>query len=243
MKKIFLILISVCLLLALAACDGGENIDNLPTGTPTDAPTEAPTEAPEGINESEWNEMLSDEVFENYTVIMDGKMTVTTNGIVEVEDELVKERIKVACDKMSIEIFVDGEFSEPMVFDGELAESQKIQSSQLFMLLLDKYDSFVYDKDAKVYIVEETITIDAVLKGMSFMEDGSVAEFDVPAVIEMKDAEVRISDDGKLASFTCDYTQTMEMGEGYTVSTSGLTTWTFSDFGTTVIEEASSDLA
>lgn len=58
--------------------------------------------------------------------------------------------------------------------------------------------------------------------------------FDVPAVIEMREATVELSADGSLVKLVCDYSQKMELG--IVTETSGITTWTFSNYGTTVIE-------
>lgn len=249
MKKTFLVLILACLLVALVACGSDEvtTAEGTSTTMPVDTATTpadttttpADTEAPGGISETEWNGMLSDEMFENYTFVMEGEMTVTQNGEVQSTSD-VKERIKIASDKISIELFAadtDSEAtdSEAMVFDGEYAAALKLQYTEIFVPLLQKYDSFVYDANTKTYKVTETVTIDTVLTGINFYEDESFEMFDLPATIEMREGEVMLSDDGKLLTFVCDYTQTMNMGGG-AIATSGITTWTFSDFGTTVIE-------
>ena len=121
-----------------------------------------------------------------------------------------------------------GEFT--LVYDGEVAESQKIQNSHLFLFILREYDNFVYDADTNTYIIPETVVMEDVVKSIG--EGGKM--FDVEVRIEIREAVVTFTDDGMLSTFTCDYTQTMYMDQ--TITTSGQTTWTFSDFGTTVIE-------
>ena len=53
--------------------------------------------------------------------------------------------------------------------------------------------------------------------------------------IEVKNGSASISEDGRIARLTCDYSQTMTMGDS-TVKATGVTEWTFSDYMTTVVE-------
>ena len=228
MKKILLVLLTLCLLCSLIACDKGDDPETNDT-TP---------ETNDALSETEWKAMISDDVLANYTVMMEGKMSVTENGVADGSGEQnIKQIIKVANNMLSIEMFVDGESVEPIVLEGDLAAKQNEQATQLFKIMLAKYDAFTYDKEKKVYTVSEPVTIETVLAGFSYNPDGSMVEFDVPAVIEMRDATVTVSENGQLVSFDCDYSQSMTMSED-TVVTSGLVTWTFSDFGTTVIENS-----
>ena len=127
------------------------------------------------------------------------------------------------------------EDEELVIADGEIAEAQKLQYSQVFMTLLEDYKNFTYDADTNTYKVMTNVKVEKVLKAVSFSPDGSVTTFDLPTVLEMREAEVTVSSDGKLIKFVCDYSQTMDM-YGTTMVTAGKTTWTFSDYGTTVIE-------
>ncbi|MBO5883699.1 MAG: hypothetical protein J6Q78_04775 [Clostridia bacterium] len=228
MKKILLLLISFILLLSLVACNDGDGTNNSggdPSGTSSTV-----------LNEAEWDQMISDDMLANYTVIMEGNMSVTTNGKEEGTSD-VKQKTKVANDKLSMEIFAGDQSVDTMVIDGDLAKAQMTQTSQLFKTLMAEYDNFTYDADKKIYKVTESVTIDTVLKGFGYQDEGAVREFDVPTVIVMRDAEITVSEDGKLVSFVCDYSQSMTMTDGDEVVTSGVVTWSFSDFGTTVIEE------
>lgn len=248
MKKLLLILSCILLIFSLVACNGnkdnGENENGNGSETPGNVETPGESESPEepetpdnsgALNESEWNKVVSKDNFDNYTVKLVGKMTVTENGVSAGESDMEQE-IKVTANKMTIELFFEGESIYIDAIEGDMLESQKVQASQLFILLLSKFDNFVYDADEDVYKLAEAITINTTLKGITYTPDGQMIEFDVPAVIEMRDAKVTLSEEGKLEFFTCDYTQTMNMEGGNVVSTSGLTTWTFSNFGTTVIE-------
>lgn len=227
MKKILLLLISVILLLSVVACNDGDGNNNS-EGDPSDV---------EGVlKESEWDQLLSDDMLANYTVIMEGNMSVTTNGKDEGTSD-VKQKTKVANGKLSMEIFAGDQSIDTMVIDGDLAKAQMTQTSQLFKTLMAEYDNFTYDADKKIYKVTESVTIDTVLKGFGYEDGGAIREFDVPTVIVMRDAEITVSEDGELVSFVCDYSQSMSMTDGDEVVTSGNVTWSFSDFGTTVIED------
>ena len=227
MKKFILILLTLCLLCSLIACDKGDDPQTPSETTATD----------DTLSETEWKAMISDDMLTNYTVVMEGKMSVTQNGVADdaVEQD-IKQKIKIANDMISIEMVANGESVEPLVLEGDLAAKQNEQTTQLFKILLAKYDAYTYDKDKKVYTVSEPVTIETVLTGFSYEADGSITDFEIPAVIEMRDATVTVSENGQLVSFVCDYSQSMTMSEDSVTVTSGLVTWTFSDFGTTVIE-------
>ncbi len=190
-----------------------------------------------GLSKDKWLEMISDASFENYTVKLEGTMTVTNKN--ENTTNTIKEIIKFADDKMAMQMFVEDPNSssdDPISFviDGDMAKAQKIQNTQLFIALLQEYESFVYDGATKTYKVPNTISIDTVLKGFSSDENGMVT-IDVPAKLEMREAEVTVSNDGKLVKFVCDYSQTMTMDDDGPTTVSGKTTWEFYDYGTTVI--------
>lgn len=258
MKKLLLILTSMCLLFTLAACDisiedlealagvtapaelGGADLD-LPSAITTDAVDKNEETATEkqsfnAMAKNDWMDMIDDSVFENYTCMMEGVMTVTQNGANE-GTTAVKEMIRVTEEKMASDIYADGEYVETIVVDGDTAAAQKEQSAQIFKTLLAEYDSFSYDAQTNTYKVTATVKIETVLKSLTYdLESGQMVTADVPAVIEMHEAELTLTEDGKLSTFVCDYSQTMTMVAGFSVTTSGRVTWNFSDFGTTVID-------
>lgn len=186
-----------------------------------------------GLSEEKWNTMLSDANFENYTLTMEGTMTATDQGMPDTTSN-VKSIIKMTEDKMALDILNDDILGD-LLFDGEIAEAQKIQYSQVFMTLLEDYKNFTYDAETDTYKVTTNVRIEKVLKGIIIENGETPTLFDIPTVLEMREAEVTVSGDGKLLKFVCDYSQTMDVGGGE-MSFSGITTWTFSDYGTTVIE-------
>ena len=240
MKKKFakLLMAMLCLSLCLAmlaSCDltdlnplkaGQENAEkegSEPENSETDV---------EAMAKAEWNEKVAEKNFENYTVSMEGRMTVTQAGLYETTADM-SQIIKVTSDKISITILSDvaGDSDEyTQVYEGEIAEVTKTQNAQLFLTIIRDYENFVYDKETKTYKIPEPVVFEEVLKGIEGQE-----LFDVPTRIEVREASVTFTKDGLLATLVSDYSQTMELA-GQTVTTSGKVTWTFSNFGTTVIE-------
>ena len=196
------------------------------------------TEAVITIDASKWAQMISEASFENYTLDAEGVMTVIQNGVEQAPSD-VKQRIKVTADKIAISLSATdtetgADDSEDLVFDGDIAEAQKLQYSQLFMAMLKDFSNFTYDAETGTYVIPETVNIEMTLKAISIMGD-AVEMFDAPTKIEMREASVTVSEDGKLLKLVCDYTQTMDI-YGAATSTAGKIVWSFSDYGTTVIE-------
>ncbi|MBQ8345565.1 MAG: hypothetical protein IJY42_04800 [Clostridia bacterium] len=200
-----------------------------------------------GISKSKWDTMLSAANFENYTLTTEGVMTVTsaTNSF-PASTSRVKTICNMTADKMALQLFAADENAqitdsnaEIMVYDGEIAKAQKVQYAQLFLTVLEGYEHFVYDAETQTYKITETITIQKNLESVVVGGDDSVSTMEVPAVIVIKNAEATLSADGKILKLVCDYSQAMEMNND-TVTTSGLTTWIFTDYGTTVIEATKS---
>ena len=163
-------------------------------------------------------------------------MTVTQNGQEDVTAD-VSQTIKVTSDKVSVTARANapgqnGETEElTQTYDGEMAQIYKTQTAQLFLRMIRDYDNFVYDKATNTYKIPETVVVEETLKGTSSTE----GMIDVPTRIEIREAVVTFTNDGKLAKLVSDYSQTMTM-DGDSITTAGKTTWTFSNFGTTVIE-------
>ena len=193
----------------------------------------------EGISENKWDSMISDTAFENYTFTTEGKMTVSATGQqTTVSDQ--KSTVKIADDKIEIILYAEeasGSASDgvSMKFDGELAEAMKSQYMQIFMIVLKDYENFEYNAESNTYKIEETLTVSDDMIGVAGHGE-SFTTFTIPTVIEIRNAEATLSDDGKILKLVCDYSQTMDTGNGTFTTTSGITTWTFSDYGTTVIE-------
>lgn len=177
---------------------------------------------------------------DNYTLTLEGLMTVTKNGVEEGKTNM-KQVLKIADGKAEIILFVEngnGEMEqagESMLLEGEMAKAQTEQNNKLLETILAKYDKFVYDAETESYAITETITVEEVVDGVEQDHvSGTLVPIKVPTKITIKDAKVTLTEDGKLAKLVCDYTQEMNLEDGITV-TSGINTWTVTDYGTTVI--------
>ena len=170
-----------------------------------------------GISEEKWELMLSEENFENYTLTQSGYIVYEGTG----NDGAIQQDavVKFADGKVQITMELDGGEADTVVFTGEEANLQKSIYSQVFMALLDAYDSYTYDETNDVYEVNETVTVEFEAYGM-------------PVVIVMEEGQANISKDGKIVDFVCDFTQTT----GEVISRTEMH-WTFSDYGTTVITD------
>ena len=234
MKKILILMLVALMIVSLVACDDStvETPSTDGTTTAADTTTAAPSQ---GLAAPEWSNMLSAANFENYTVTYTGRMTVVEENVTSDVNQIVR----VAGGRMELVIFMSDEDSSDEeffsdVYEGDIAKSQKQELEQVFLLMLSKRDAFKYDAESDTYLVTETITIEETMVGISYI-DGIPQEFDCPTVIEMRNGEVSVSEDGKLMKFTCDYSQTMDL-HGQLTTIIGHTTWTFSDYGTTVID-------
>lgn len=172
-----------------------------------------------GVSEEKWEAMLAEENFENYTLTQSGY--VVYEGA-DIDGGIQQDAVvKFADDKVQLIMELDGELATEIVYTGEEATLQRSTYTQVFMALLDAYESYTYDAASDVYKVNEKVTVELTV-------------YDMPVVIVMEEGQVKLSDDGRIVDFTCDYTQTTN---GILMTTE--MHWTFSDYGTTVIDEES----
>ena len=211
-----------------------------PAQSETQAPTQSETQAPAqsetqeeakdtGVSEDTWNSMISDDIFANYTVEMKGLMTAYFNGTSQGESD-AHAIYHITNDAIEFVIMDQGEPVGSMVLEGNDAISQKYEFSIIFRSILNEYDKFVYDPETDEYLIDDaTINVDA-----HVVTNGVLSEDTIPVVIEVKNGKASFSEDDKIAKLVCDYTQTMTQNGG-TTKVTGVVSWTFSDFGTTVI--------
>ena len=181
------------------------------------------------ISEEEWETMLDPSNFENYTVDLQGNMTVRVNGVTQTENYPVHTVCRVTENAVEV-VIIDGDNEASVVLTGDEAEVQKTESSQLFLIILGGYEDFEYDEKTGEYIIPNKM----IETNITTIVNGETAE-KIPVAITVKSGRVKLSDGGKIAKLTCEYSQKMELAEGQTTVTEGNTTWTFSNFGTTVV--------
>lgn len=185
------------------------------------------------VTEQGWDGSLAEQAFENVTI----------NYVFIIEqaygddlqnDDIVGAKtiniVKIADDKVYIKTGMydqNGEFSdvaEGVLVGGE-ATIQKNWFLAMFKALLEEYDNFVYDSEKGVYVNPEEITVT-----VSMGEGGHTVD-------KMTDGKVKFGQNGKLEYFECNHTESVYFDGELAVSVSGKIVWTWSDYGTTVIEE------
>lgn len=235
LSKILCLALCLCCLFSFAACDQLEGILGL-LGTLSGS-GDGGSGGGEGggsvgieVTEQQWAEMIAEDNFVNYTIDFDGDMTVYMDDVLQAAEK-TSSTYRVTADAVQMVLHFPDSEDLVMTMTGDDATIQKTQISQIFLALLAEYDNFTYDSESKAYKVGEvsfTTDIYAIV-------DGSTAATPIPTTFDIENGTVTISEDGKLLSFTCNYTQTMDM-TFRVIKTTGKTTWTFSNYGTTTIE-------
>ena len=205
-----------------------------PEGTTSEIPSVG------GIDKTGWEAMLNPENFTNYTFKVTGTMTAMVDGqnqgVSNIDETIMVTADKVKITALAYDTESDASDDFSVTLSGKEAEAQITQYTQIFMPILSRYESFVYDAETGTYSINDTVAMDVILIGISYSHDGTISTFEAPAHLEFSQATATLSEDGKLATFVCNYSQSMTTN-GYNVVTDGTTTWTFSNFGTTVIED------
>ncbi len=176
----------------------------------------------EGISEDEWNTAIADQKFDNVTVYY------TLEDASHNSEQLVMIT-EADVYRKAISTLKNGEISKAeKVFTGEEAQMQRDLFLGVFLALLAEKDNYVYDPVEKIYNAPEEVS-------------ARIERSETYYVIEtLKGGKVKFGADGKLEYFTGELTETLyseEGSEGYTYDM----TVTFSDYGTTVVDENTSD--
>ncbi|MBQ9760752.1 MAG: hypothetical protein IJW16_05330 [Clostridia bacterium] len=176
----------------------------------------------DGIDEEGWKAMLAAPNFSNYTLNQSGTMTMTMDGqsITNRQDAV----LKINPDKIDHSLKIDGEEVINGVITGEEAAAQKANYEKTFLAVLADFNNFEYDTDEKVYKNPNKVIVD-------------LTQGEYTAKLEMENGKVTLSEDGKLVKFTCKLTQTTTIPERGDQVAVGDITWTFSDYGTTVVAD------
>lgn len=204
-----------------------------PTQSEPESSTPTEEEVFTGITEEEWNAAIAPISFENYTMVADGY--VKQNDGTEMQQYNV---IKMTENRMTVDMTatlykklgVTLETPEVMnvLFDfyenPDEFEAQKNAQEQVFLALLADYKNYQWNAEKQAYVCTQPFTVEIYM-----------AVYDTSVSILMTNGSLYLTNNGKVDKFVCDYTQTMVMpGETMVVDTNF--TWTFSDYGTTVIE-------
>ena len=225
MKKlisiILVLIMCVSLGSSLVACDEIELPETTEEATEgaTEGATEEATVGPEGISKEDWQEAIANDNFTNVTIeygleVGDGKKQ---THVVKITPDAVYRKMTT---------IVDGEeYTLEYLFTDEEAEIQAKMFIDTFLSLLSERENFVYDMENGVYNAPEEVSVDITgAEGMTATET-------------MKNGQVKFGKDGSLEVFTCELTETVYFDGELMHSDTYNTTWTFKDYGHTVITE------
>jgi hypothetical protein len=224
MKKILSLILAAVLCFAsvasLASCDNiRENLGDY-VGGGSEGGSESESETFTGIDEEEWQESLSEQKFDNVTInykleIIEGQSADQTH-VVKIAENAVYRKMTMAMGGQDM--------SDEVTFTDAEAEQQKSMFLQVFLSLLADRDNFVYDAEQDAYLSPSTVnvTLD--------MGDGN------KATEEMKDGKVTFDEKGNIEYFYCVLTETYIINGEVANAITCKATWTFSDYGTTVVE-------
>jgi uncharacterized lipoprotein YehR (DUF1307 family) len=219
MKKLISMILALVLCMslgcALVSCDE----DALPEGTDATNGTEEATVGPEGISKEEWQEAIANDNFTNVTIEY---VLETAEG--EKQSHIVKITPNMVYRKMTATLGGE-EYSQEYLFTEEEAQIQGKMFVDVFLSLLAERDNFVYDMENGVYNAPEEVstTVEAG-EGMTAKET-------------MKNGQVKFSKNGSLETFVCNLTEAAYMNEQIVHEDTYSATWTFKNYGDTVITE------
>lgn len=240
MKKFFITIVSICIFLSLTAC-GNKSNNNSKNET---------------ISKDQWSSMLAESNFENCTIVseyyiftygisLDGTSADSASGAFSTGTNLTMTKMrsttKITADKVSQSVLpeehdsIPSNFS-PTICDGEVAQAIKKVGIQSFKIMIEDYDNFTYDSATNTYKLKAPTTINKVMD-YPVIDGNSVTYESTTANLDLHAAEISVSKDGKLLSVVCNYT-THDGDQDYNIPDH---TWSFSDYGTTVIEDETND--
>ena len=179
-------------------------------------------EGDDGLTEAEWQAMLAAPNFENYTFRQSATLNYSgASGNATIDQDVI---IKITADMMTITDQLGQGLNA--TFEGDELDEQRGAYEDVFLALLADFDNFAYDADTATYKTNSTISLD-----LDLQSEGLTAK------ITMKDGVVTLTEDGKLAKFSCHFTQEMTVpGVGDITVIAPDMTWSFSAYGTTVID-------
>ncbi len=190
------------------------------------------------INEQNWDSALSEEVFNNVTI----SFTFLVENIVDVKgnyvdaEEGVKtvQLFKSTDEKVYRKAYVynaDGTYREDEYFEltliGTEAQMQRKMFYDMFAALLKNYDNFTYDDEKNIYKSPSEIIVDV---------SDSVGETQLQVFESINNAQIKFGTNGKLEYFESDHKESIYEDDLLLASISGKILWTYSNYGTTIID-------
>lgn len=227
MKRQVIIIIGACLCAAVAI-GAVVGVISMQPGETTTTTTQAPPSTPPtggAMTKAQWEAMLDPSNFENFTVIGQTSMKYSfMNQNYSNEQETIT---KITNNKVRLGLVFEGKDQGYQTYEGIEAEEQRRACYESFSDLLANYDDFKYDNTTKTYVNVEPINVE-----LTTTQSGHT----VNIVAVIKDVVVNIGNDGKLLSVTYNGSYNIKASETEVIPATINENWTFSNYGTTVIE-------
>lgn len=167
-----------------------------------------------GISKEKWNNIVDLASFDNVTFILDAI------GLEGVDDE--REIVKISGDKCLID--------EEPVNDAGIHNIKEL-FIKTSLTIVKEFENFIYDKENDVYVANKTIIYDL---DMSISENDDVIEI-ANVKITAENVKMELDDNLNIYKITCKMTQEFNDEEGPVKFVVDVT-FTFTNYGTTVIE-------
>ena len=178
------------------------------------------------VTEEQWNVAISDVTFDNVTFTQVGDSTITqSGGMVSIIENIT---IKITQDELaysgSVTNKATGEVNTvaEQKFTGAMASAYRTTYTKIFMSVLEKKDKFVYNADLGAYTLSEEVVVEQTAGAQVVTE-------------RITNGKAIFNEQGYLVSFSCHMYET-DVRNGVTnMAYDANLTWTFSQYGSTVI--------
>ena len=171
----------------------------------------------ENLTKEEWQQALAAPNFENVTIHYE----YTNEGLLTKQTaKFTKDGVYREMEAFDAEGKSTGEFG--IYCEGEEATQQRNLFLQTFLAIVEDRDNFEYDETTKLYTAKSAEARIDQSEGLYITE-------------KMKDGKLAFNKDGNVDTFECNLTESIYMNNELKQSATIDVTWTFSNYGTTVI--------
>ena len=172
-----------------------------------------------GVSEESWLQSLSVQKFDNVTV----------NYSLSSSEMLQSHVLKIADGKVYRKMTITMANADPMVverfFYEEDASVQRTMFFEVFFALLNERDNFVWDSELGYYINSKEVS--------TTVKSHDPNEY---ANEVMTNGKVKFDSEGNVEYFSCTLKESVYYNDELKTEVIGEVVWTFSEYGTTVVE-------
>lgn len=171
----------------------------------------------ENLTKEEWQQALAAPNFENVTI----RYEYTNEGLLTKQiAKFTKDGVYRKMESFDAEGKATGEHD--IYCEGEEATQQRNLFLQTFLAIVEDRDNFEYNETTKLYTAKNAEARIDQADGIYLTE-------------KMKDGKLAFNKDGNVDTFECNLTESIYMANELKQSINIDVTWTFSNYGTTVI--------